>query len=170
MSGGGLPLSIAMRVLFRHKIGYCLSRRIDMRRIEDKDWDLTISPETIRELILKARAVSAGLNDDYADGSEHDVEIDDRGRETHHHDGLAEEEAEDLTARELRAAIRELNQDEAAELVALMWIGRGDFDASEFAVAVEEAKSRTDIKPWRYLLDRPMLGEWLEDGLQAIGA
>nr|WP_295465044.1 DUF3775 domain-containing protein [Mesorhizobium sp.] len=141
-----------------------------MRRIRDKEWDLTISPDTIRELILKARAVSAGMNADYEDGAEHDVEVDDRGHETHHHDGLAEEEEEDLTARELRAHIRELNEDEAAELVALMWIGRGDFDASEFQAAVAEAKSRSDIKPWRYLLDRPMLGEWLEDGLQAIGA
>ena len=141
-----------------------------MRRISDKDWDLTLSPDTIRELILKARAVSTGMNADYEDGAEHEVELDDRGHDTHHHDGLAEEEIEDLTARELRAAIRELNEDEAAELVALMWIGRGDFEAAEFKLAVEEAKGRADIKPWRYLLDRPMLGEWLEDGLQAIGA
>ncbi len=141
-----------------------------MRRISDKDWDLTLSPDTIRELILKARAVSAGMNADYEDGAEHEVELDDRGHDTHHHDGLAEEEIEDLTARELRAAIRELNEDEAAELVALMWIGRGDFEAAEFKLAVEEAKGRADIKPWRYLLDRPLLGEWLEDGLQAIGA
>lgn len=141
-----------------------------MRRISDKDWDLTLSPDTIRELILKARAVSAGMNADYEDGAEHEVELDDRGHDTHHHDGLAEEEIEDLTARELRAAIRELNEDEAAELVALMWIGRGDFEPAEFKLAVEEAKGRADIKPWRYLLDRPLLGEWLEDGLQAIGA
>ena len=141
-----------------------------MRRIRDKEWDLTISPDTIRELILKARAVSAGMNADYEDGAEHDVEVDDRGHETHHHDGLAEEEEEDLTARELRAHIRELNEEAAAELVALMWFGRGDFDASEFKAAVQEAKSRSDIKPWRYLLERPMLGEWLEEGLQAIGA
>ncbi|MCR5855663.1 DUF3775 domain-containing protein [Mesorhizobium sp. J428] len=141
-----------------------------MRRISDKDWDLALSPDTIRELILKARAVSAGMNADYEDGAEHEVELDDRGHDTHHHDGLAEEEIEDLTARELRAAIRELNEDEAAELVALMWIGRGDFEPAEFKLAVEEAKGRADIKPWRYLLDRPLLGEWLEDGLQAIGA
>ena len=57
-----------------------------------------------------------------------------------------------------------------AELIALMWIGRGDYDASQFSEAVAEAKSRNDIKPARYLLNRPMLGEWLEDGLQAIGA
>lgn len=141
-----------------------------MKRIRDKKWDLTIGPDTVRMFILKARAISSGVNEDYQDGSENEVEVDDRGRETHHHDGLQEEETEDLTARELRALIRDLNEDEAAELIALMWIGRGDFDAAEFQEAVAEAKSRTDIKPARYLLDRPMLGEWLEEGLLAIGA
>ena len=141
-----------------------------MRRIRDKEWDLTISPEIVRDLALKARAVAAGDNADYEDGAEHEVELDDRGHETHNHDGLAEEETEDLRGRELRGMIRELNEDEAAELIALMWIGRGDYDASQFAEAVAEARSRSDIRPVRYLLDRPMLGEWLEDGLQAIGA
>lgn len=141
-----------------------------MRRIRDKEWGLTIGPDTVRMLILKARAISAGLNADYEDGAEHEVEIDDRGRDMHHHDGLAEEESEDLTERELKALIRDLNQDEAAELVALMWVGRGDYDPAEFAEAIEEAKGRTDIKPHRYLLAQPMLGEWLEEGLLAIGA
>jgi len=141
-----------------------------MRRIRDKEWDLTISPDTVRDIASKARAVSAGMNADYEDGAEHEVELDDRGHETHSHDGLAEEETEDLRDREMRGIIRELNEDERAELIALMWIGRGDYDASQFSEAVAEAKSRNDIKPARYLLNRPMLGEWLEDGLQAIGA
>jgi len=141
-----------------------------MKRVSDRDWDLTISAETVRELVAQARALSAGVKSDYEDGAEHEVEIDARGRQAHHHDGLAEEEARDPSALQIRRIIRELNQDEAAELVALMWIGRGDFGADEFPAAVAEARSRTDIKPVRYLLDRPMLGEWLEDGLEAIGA
>ncbi|MGB6118608.1 MAG: DUF3775 domain-containing protein [Mesorhizobium sp.] len=141
-----------------------------MRRIRDKEWDLTISPETVRDIVLKARAVAASINSDYEDGAENEVEIDARGRQAHHHDGLAEEETGDLTWRELRGMIRDLNEDETAELIALMWVGRGDFDAGQFDEAVAEAKGRSDIKPARYLLDRPMLGEWLEDGLLAIGA
>lgn len=141
-----------------------------MKRIRDKEWALTISPETVREVVSQARALSSGVRSDYEDGTEHEVELDDRGRQAHHHDGLAEEEALDPSLHELRRIIRELNEDEAAELVALMWIGRGDFEAYEFAEAIEEAKLRRDIRPARYLLDRPMLGEWLEEGLQAIGA
>ncbi len=141
-----------------------------MKRVRDKEWALTISPETVREVVRQARAVSSGVRNDYEDGAEHEVELDNFGRDTHHHDGLAEEEARDPSMLQLRRIIRELNEDQAAELVALMWIGRGDFESAEFAEAVEEAKLRRDIRPARYLLDRPMLGEWLEEGLEAIGA
>lgn len=141
-----------------------------MRTHRDKEWALTIGPDTVRLFIDKARTISAAVPADYADGAEHEVEIDDRGRDPHHHDGLAEEEATDQTGRELRSLLNDLNEDEAAELVALMWIGRGDFEAGEFATAVAEAKGRRDIRPTRYLLRQPMLGDWLEEGLQAIGA
>lgn len=141
-----------------------------MQQKRDREWELTIGPDTVRMFILKARAISAALNADYEDGAEHEVELDDQSRESHHHDGLAEEESEDLTERELRELIGDLNVDEAADLIALMWVGRGDYDASEWAEALAEAKRRTDIKPVRYLMNRPMLGEWLEEGLEAIGA
>jgi len=135
-----------------------------------KEWDLTIGPDTVRLFILKARAISAAVNADYEDGADREIELDDQARDGHHHDGLAEEESEDLTEREFRELLADLNVDESAELIALMWIGRGDFDGSEFAEAVAEAKRRTDIRPVRYLLNRPMLGDWLEEGLEAIGA
>ncbi|HEY6633692.1 MAG TPA: DUF3775 domain-containing protein [Rhizobiaceae bacterium] len=140
-----------------------------MQKPVDKVWDLTIAPDTVRLIIEKARAVSAAVNEDYEDGAEHEVELDDDAHETHHHDGLAEEETEDQTAQELRQIIQELNVDEAAELIALTWIGRGDYEAAEFADAVAEARQR-NYRPARYLLDMPMLGDWLEEALEAIGA
>ena len=136
----------------------------------EKEWELSIGPDTVRLFAGKARAIGAGLGHDYQGGTGHEVEFDGEGADGHPHDGLAEEEAEDLTAREFRELLGDLNVDEASELVALMWIGRGDYDASEFAEAVAEVKRRTDIKPVRYLLGHPMLGDWLEEGLEAIGA
>ena len=136
----------------------------------EREWSLTIGPDTVRLFILKARAISAAINEDYRDGAEHEVDLDDQSRESHHHDGLAEEESEDLTERELRELIGDLNVDEAADLIALMWVGRGDYDAGEWTEALAEAKRRTDIRPVRYLMNRPMLGEWLEEGLEMIGA
>lgn len=139
-----------------------------MRKPLDKVWDLTIAPDTVRLIIEKTRMVSAAVNEDYEDGAEHEVEIDGDARDTHHHDGLAEEETENQTERELRQVVRELNVDEAAELIALAWIGRGDYEAAEFSEAVREARQR-NYRPTRYLLGMPMLGDWLEEGLEAIG-
>lgn len=140
-----------------------------MQKPVEKVWDLTIAPDTVRLIIEKARTVSAAVNEDYEDGAEHEIELDDDAHDTHHHDGLAEEETEDQTAQELRQIIRELNVDEAAELIALTWIGRGDYEPTEFAEAVAEARQR-NYRPTRYLLGMPMLGDWLEEGLEAIGA
>ena len=135
----------------------------------EKEWSLTIGADTVRLFILKANAISAAINDDYADGTEHEVEFDGDQDDYHHHDGLAEEKVEDLTAEELRELIEDLNQDEAAELIALVWIGRGDYDASEWEDALTEARARGNDRTAAYLLGMPMLGDWLEEGLEAIG-
>jgi hypothetical protein len=100
----------------------------------------------------------------------HEVELNDQAGETHAHDGLAEEEEEDLTSRELRELIRGLNVDEAAELIALMWLGRGDYESSEWSLAVSEAAARGNRRTSDYLLGMPMLGDWLEEGLEKLGA
>ena len=142
-----------------------------MRKRVEKEWELTIDPDTVRLFVLKAKAISAALSHDYEAGGEHEIELDDRSRDAHHHDGLAEEEAQDLTERELRALINDLNVDEAAELIAITWIGRGDYDSGEWAEAVAEARQRGQgRRASKYLLGMPMLGDWLEEGLEAIGA
>lgn len=136
---------------------------------KEREWELAIDPDTVRVFILKARAISAALSDEYEDGHEHEVEFEDGETDSHHHDGLAEEEEGNLTERELRALIEDLNVDEAADLVALAWIGRGDFTGNEWRDAVAEARQRANGRTATYLLGMPMLGDWLEEGLEAIG-
>ena len=136
----------------------------------EKEWELTIDPDTVRLFILKAKAISAGVSEDYKGGGEHEIEFDDQTHDGHHHDGLAEEEEENLTEEELRELIDDLNVDEAAELVAIVWIGRGDFDAAEWQEAVAEARQRGNKRTAKYLLGMPMLADHLEEGLEAIGA
>jgi Protein of unknown function (DUF3775) len=138
-------------------------------RPAEPEWELTIGPDMVRNFVLKARAIGAELREDYADGAEHEIEIDGEARDTHHHDGLAEEAAEDLREEELRELFQDLNDDEAAELIALLWIGRGDYDASEWKDAVAEARGRGRKRLATYLMRQPMLAEWLEEGLEAIG-
>lgn len=141
-----------------------------MQTRADREWALTIGPDTVRMLALKANAINAAVNEDYADGAEHEVEFDGNTGDNHHHDGLIEEKTEDLTSVELRDLINDLNEDETVELIALAWIGRGDFDADEWAEAVAEARQRPKNKTAQYLMGMPMLGDWLEEGLEALGA
>ena len=140
-----------------------------MQKPVEREWDLAIDPDTVRLFVPKAKAISAALNSDYEAGGEHEIELDDQSRDAHQHDGLAEEEEEDLTESELRALIEDLNVDEAADLIAITWIGRGDFEASEWSEAVAEARLRGNKRTSTYLLGMPMLGDWLEEGLEAIG-
>ncbi|MBN9037111.1 MAG: DUF3775 domain-containing protein [Rhizobiales bacterium] len=141
-----------------------------MKIRRDPDWGLTIDPETVRLFADKARAIAAEMRDDYVDGGEHEVELDGQAHDSHRHDGLAEEKTEDLTQEELRELLADLNEDEMAELVALVWLGRGDYQRGEWASAVEDARQRHGRKAGGYLLGMPHLAEWLEDGLETLGA
>jgi hypothetical protein len=62
---------------------------------------------------------------------------------------------------ELRAFIDRLTEEEQASLVAVMWIGRGSFEAEE----IEEANTPCAD----YLLGTPHLSDHLENGLDALG-
>jgi hypothetical protein len=141
-----------------------------MKKSVEKEWELSLDTDTVRRLSEMARALSAAVKQDYEDGKEHEIEFGQDAREGHHHDGLAEEEEEDQSEEEFRSLVADLNVDEAAELVAIAWIGRGDFEAAEWAQAVADARGRVNSRLASYLLGMPMLGDWLDDGLAAIGA
>ncbi|MCV0429852.1 MAG: DUF3775 domain-containing protein [Roseibium sp.] len=133
------------------------------------DIDLTLSADTIRLYAQKARAVASAMQDTFEGGHEGDVEFDaDSLEEGHNHDGLAEEESDDLSDEELRELIEDLNVDEAAELVAVTWIGRGDFEAEDFQQAVDEARERAVGSTAKYLLGMPLFADYLEAGLDAL--
>ncbi|MFC5585497.1 DUF3775 domain-containing protein [Nitratireductor kimnyeongensis] len=141
-----------------------------MQKPVEQEWALTIDPGTVRLLASKARILSAALNADYDDGHEHEIEIDGDARDRHQHDGLIEEEEEDLTEVEFRELVADLNVDEIAELIALAWVGRGDYDVKEWSTAVSDARQHGAKHVATYLLGMPMLYDWLIDGLDALGA
>ncbi|ODT30733.1 MAG: hypothetical protein ABS35_06235 [Kaistia sp. SCN 65-12] len=141
-----------------------------MPQRREKEWELSIGPDTVRGFILKAKGLAAALSEDYDSGSEHEVEFDGDGHDLHQHDGLAEEKTENLAEEELRELIGDLNVDEAAELVALVWIGRGDYAGAEWAEALAAARERPYRRTAKYLLGLPQLADWLEEGLEEIGA
>lgn len=71
--------------------------------------------------------------------------------------------------REVRAFIEALNEDEQAALTAVMWIGRETFDASELQEAINTARAEATTPTADYLLGVPMLADYLEGGLEALG-
>lgn len=70
---------------------------------------------------------------------------------------------------ELRALIERLNTDEQAELVAVMWIGRGAFDASDWTEAARTAEVEATTPCADYLLGTPHFADHLEAGMEALG-
>jgi light-regulated signal transduction histidine kinase (bacteriophytochrome) len=70
---------------------------------------------------------------------------------------------------ELRAFVDRLNEDEQAELVAVMWIGRESFFAEDLAEAIATAKAEASTPCADYLLGTPHLSDHLENGLDALG-
>ena len=71
----------------------------------------------------------------------------------------------------LASFLQELNADELAELVALMWVGRGSFDPEEWDEALTTAREEhgSPVGATRYLLSKPLLAEHLEEGLERMG-
>jgi hypothetical protein len=76
---------------------------------------------------------------------------------------------DDQTVQEFKTAIDDLEPDQQVEVVALMWIGRGDFDASEWDAAREQAREEWTPHTADYLLSTPMVADYLREGLAALG-
>jgi hypothetical protein len=73
------------------------------------------------------------------------------------------------TEQELRDAIDGLGPPERQELLALMWLGRGDYDADSWPEALREARDSTIASVTDYLVGTPLLGDFLEEGASALG-
>ncbi|MBX6323764.1 MAG: DUF3775 domain-containing protein [Rhodospirillaceae bacterium] len=122
---------------------------------------LTINPETVCYIIIKAREFDVKVDPDDPDSGSNaadDGSVD-----------ILEDFVDDPTYQELRAALEALNEDERAELLALTFIGRGDFTSEEWADALAEARDVVDNQFIDYLLGSPMLGDYLEEGFTALG-
>lgn len=123
--------------------------------------DFAIDRETLAYIALKAKAFDGLVaSDDPSDGSN---SVDDRSMDA------LEDESDNPVQRELRVAIRQLNEDAKATLVALAWIGRGDYDASEWKDALIAARERGEASTAHYLTNLPLLGDYLEDGADELG-
>lgn len=75
----------------------------------------------------------------------------------------------DPTYRELKTIIEDLEPDQQVSLVALMWVGRGDFDESEWSDALAQARDSWTEHAADYVIATPLVADYLEEGLAALG-
>ncbi len=80
---------------------------------------------------------------------------------------LTESNEEPVRA-ELIGFIDALDIDEATELVALIFVGRGDFTKDEWVAAMAQARDRSGPKPSLYIADMAMAADYLDEGLAAF--
>lgn len=78
---------------------------------------------------------------------------------------VLESYADDAVFDELKSVIDDLNVDEQVQLVALTWVGRGDFSKDEWDDAVKTAREAHNDHTAAYLLGTPLLPDYLEEGL-----
>ncbi len=78
---------------------------------------------------------------------------------------------DDQTEREIRDVIAGLNDDERADLLALLYVGRGDMEPEEWADAVRFARDREAAGEGaaRELLGVPNASDLLSEGLDRLG-
>lgn len=118
---------------------------------------LNLNPETVCFIIDKARQFQAkeevvfpeepgGGGDDWA------LQV------------LADH-SDDPSVQEVESTVNDLEPDQQAALVALMWLGRGDYDAEEWLEAVREAAETLTESTAGYLLSHPMVADYLMEGL-----
>jgi len=123
--------------------------------------ELSVPLDTICRLIVRARELEAQVpaieNDD-----EEDPEASDDDR------AVLEDEANEVVEAEIIALLDDLADDQIAEVLALAWVGRGTYDASEWEEALEEAQDSDGEDQVDQLLEMPMLAAYLEAGLSAF--
>jgi hypothetical protein len=121
---------------------------------------LTIPLEKLAYIIEKAREFDAEVPSDAEEGSN---AADDDERE------ILLDTPENPTEQELRDAIDGLGIPERQELLALMWLGRGDYDAESWSEALQKARQTQSASETTYLLGTPLLSDYIEEGVSALG-
>ena len=118
---------------------------------------LQISPRRVAHVAIRAREIDVKVARWDNEGDVADA------------DTILEARRSDATEAELRAFIAQLNEDEKASLVAVMWIGRETFEPEELEDALKTAREEATLPTEDYLLGVPLLADYLEGGLDKLG-
>lgn len=82
---------------------------------------------------------------------------------------VLEDYADDPTLEEMRAFVQGLNEEEQINLVALAWLGREDYGPDDWEDLLRQARDAHNERTDAYLIGIPLLGTFLEEGLNQLG-
>src|SRR5258708_31036299 len=125
------------------------------------DPNLTVSSESVCYIIVKAREFdSQDVVTDPDSGSNATDDLMTSVLEAH---------ADDPTLKELQAFIAALSEEEQTDLVALMWLGRGDGTVEDWLDLRDEAQQQHNNRTPAYLLGEPLPSDFPEESLSQFG-
>ncbi len=122
---------------------------------------LEISPEKVCFTIIKAREFDvkdAVTEEDPGSNASDDAMY-----------AVLEDHEDDPVEEELTSFIGSLSIDEQVDLVTLAWLGRDDYEASDWPELRARALEAHNEHTAGYLLGMPLLGDYLEEGLSLMG-
>ena len=128
---------------------------------QSPDIELSVSTEQVCFIIVKAREFAVKEWPSIPDSGSNPS--DDMMLE------VLESRRDDPVFAELHAFIDALDEDRQIDLVALAWVGRGDYGIEAWAEARNDAAGARDGSTADYLLGTPLLPEFLENALSDAG-
>ncbi|CEK10551.1 DUF3775 domain-containing protein [Legionella hackeliae] len=119
---------------------------------------LNLNSGIICDLLLKARQFQAKENVSFPDVTD-DMDA----------SYVLADYSDDLVYQEVTQAINDLRPDQQVTLVALMYVGRGDYSEKEWEDAYRTAREEWTNHTGEYLLARPTMPDDIERGLNLLG-
>jgi len=121
---------------------------------------IDLNPETVEQIIDRAHQ--------YHTGNSVDGELDDGDLPVDILDENVALPTDEPVYLELKTAIDDLEPDQQVCLVALMWVGRGDYSISEWENALTRAGESWNDHTADYLVRTPLLADYLSEALQQV--
>jgi Protein of unknown function (DUF3775) len=121
--------------------------------------NLSISPEKVFFIVAKSRQ---------SDGTATELNVNSSSADDDAVHGFSDR-SKTSDRSELSGLIQDLNVDEQIDLVALMWLGRGDGDLDNWKDLRSEASRAHNSRTASYLIETPMLADYLEEALSQFG-
>jgi hypothetical protein len=122
---------------------------------------LSISSEKVCFLIVKAREFDVqdlAADTDSGSNASDDSMVD-----------VLEDHADNPVIQEIATFVTELSDEEKADVMAMMQLGRGDGTFEDWEALRDQAFREHGDRAAAYLLGEPLLGDHLEEGLSQFG-